>query len=82
MYLCYNVRRYHTKQIETMNRVSVRLPDDLAKWLNSLDRGEKSKLIVQALRQLKNGSEAPSVAIIKAELNRLNDRLAELESKK
>jgi len=64
------------------NRVSVRLPDDLAKWLDSLDRGEKSRLIIQALRQLKNGSEAPSVAIIKAELNRLNDRLAELESKK
>jgi Arc/MetJ-type ribon-helix-helix transcriptional regulator len=62
-----------------MNRVSVRLPEDLATWLNSLDRGEKSKVIVQALRQLKNGSENAGVAIIKAELQRLNDRLAEIE---
>ena len=65
-----------------MDRVSVRLPEDLAIWLNSLDRGEKSKVIVQALRQLKNGSENAGVAIIKAELQRLNDRLSEMESKK
>ena len=65
-----------------MDRVSVRLPEDLATWLNSLDRGEKSKLIVQALRHLKNGSENAGVAVVKAELKRLNDRLAELESRK
>jgi len=65
-----------------MNRVSVRLPEDLAIWLNSLDRGEKSRLIVQALRQLKNGSENAGVAVVKAELKRLNDRLAEMESGK
>jgi len=62
-----------------MNRVSVRLPEDLATWLNSLDRGEKSRLIIQALRQLKNGSENAGVAVVKAELKRLNDRLAEIE---
>ena len=60
-------------------RVSVRLPEDLATWLNSLNRGEKSRVIIEALRQLKKGYQAPSVAVIKSELERLNDRLAEIE---
>ena len=59
---------------------TVRLPDDLMEWLNSLKRGNRNAIVVEAIRNLKEGTPAKiELVMLRSELKRLDDRLAEIE---